>query len=97
VLGDAAGQELHAVKRLSLGERATARLAHPARTPAGAAVTALTLHLVPPRPAQPPAAVASRLSWRCPLPSHPLRSAALCASDAAGRERAGRAPKAVCV
>jgi len=77
VLGDAAGQELHAVKRLSFGERATARLAHPARTPAGAAVTALTLHLVPP---QPPAPDAPWLSRRYPLA---VPVAALCASDAA--------------
>ena len=47
VLGDAASQELHAVKRLSFAERAVARLVIPARTAAGAPVKGVTLlHLV---------------------------------------------------
>lgn len=46
VLGDAASQELHAVKRLSFAERTVARLVIPARTAAGAPVKGVTLHLV---------------------------------------------------
>lgn len=45
VLGDAASQELHAVKRLSFAERTVARLVIPARTAAGAPVKGVTLHL----------------------------------------------------
>ena len=46
VLGDAASQELHAVKRLSFAERTVARLVVPARTAAGSPVKGVTLHLV---------------------------------------------------
>ena len=48
MLGDAASQELHAVKRLSFAERTVARLVIPARTAAGAPVKGVTLHLVRP-------------------------------------------------
>ena len=45
VLGDAASQELHAVKRVSFAERTVTRLVIPARTAAGAPVKGVTLHL----------------------------------------------------
>jgi hypothetical protein len=46
VLGDAATQELHAVKRISFGDRASARLAFQAPAAAGGDFSSLTLFLV---------------------------------------------------
>ncbi len=75
MLGDEGTQELHALKRMSFSDRATARLSFTAASPAS--MSNLHLYLVRPDPppvhTQPAASVLALLLSACTHPQHRSR------------------------